>query len=189
LRVEWSPLNQKSKSISIKKDSAQKTKQRSSWIWLAKVLFAFHDLISKALDKTEPPPTPIAIPNEEIKGYAHNSNCCSNDPIHCPTNMVSIKILTDKNKIPIDAGTACLIKSFWCLVSLIPRKQPFMRLFFYSCPVIDPVSNRLTPSSLSFKQGIAFELFTAVLFKFMISFHCNFSPFLNNQKRKLQAYS
>jgi hypothetical protein len=29
----------------------------------------------------------------------------ASEPIHCPTNMVSIKILTDKNKIPIDAGT------------------------------------------------------------------------------------
>jgi hypothetical protein len=26
----------------------------------------------------------------------------ANEPIHCPTKMVSIKILTDMNKIPIE---------------------------------------------------------------------------------------
>jgi hypothetical protein len=34
------------------------------------------------------------------------------DPIQCPTKIVSTKILSDMTKIPIDAGTACLINSF-----------------------------------------------------------------------------
>ena len=32
-------------------------------------------------------------------------------PIHCPTKIVSIKILSDMTNIPIDAGTACFINN------------------------------------------------------------------------------
>ena len=33
------------------------------------------------------------------------------EPIHCPTKMVSIRILRDITKIPIEAGTDCLMSN------------------------------------------------------------------------------
>jgi hypothetical protein len=33
-------------------------------------------------------------------------------PIHCPTKIVSINILSDMTNMPIEAGTACLINNW-----------------------------------------------------------------------------
>jgi hypothetical protein len=70
----------------------------------------------------ELPPIPIAMPSEEIKkviGKTTVTAAMAKEPIHCPTKMVSTKILTDMKRIPIEAGTACLINN--CLMSSEPN--------------------------------------------------------------------
>lgn len=115
------PLAPKSNNISLLKKIPikQKTEDKAKviMIWFAKVIFALSmSLAPSARDKTDPPPTPIAIPSEEIKkviGSTTVTAAMASEPIHCPTNIVSIKILTDRNKMPIDAGTACFMSSFF----------------------------------------------------------------------------
>jgi hypothetical protein len=63
----------------------------------------------------EDPPTPMAIPKAAIKKDTGNTTLIAAmavEPIQWPTNMVSTKIFNDMTRIPIDAGTACLIKIF-----------------------------------------------------------------------------
>ena len=70
----------------------------------------------------ELPPIPKAIPNEEIRNVIGNTTetaAIAKEPIHCPTKMVSIRILTDINNIPIAAGTDCLISN--CLILNVPN--------------------------------------------------------------------
>jgi hypothetical protein len=70
----------------------------------------------------ELPPMPIAIPNDEIKkvmGKTTVTAAIAKEPIHCPTKMVSTNILIDMKRIPIEAGTACLINN--CLMSSEPN--------------------------------------------------------------------
>ncbi|MNS90339.1 hypothetical protein D3C72_1243890 [compost metagenome] len=77
-----------------------------------------------ARESTEPPPTPIAIPKEEIKkviGRTTVTAAIAKEPTHWPTKMVSTKILTDINKIPTEEGMACLISSF--LISCVPNSS------------------------------------------------------------------
>lgn len=65
-----------------------------------------------ARDKTELPPIPIARPSAAIKkviGITTVMAEMANGPIHRPTNIVSTIMFNDMTKIPIEAGTACLI--------------------------------------------------------------------------------
>jgi hypothetical protein len=66
----------------------------------------------------ELPPIPMAMPKEEIRkvmGKTTVTAAIAKEPIHCPTKMVSTKILSDMNKMPIDAGTACFINKLLML--------------------------------------------------------------------------
>jgi hypothetical protein len=69
----------------------------------------------KALEIIEAPPTPIDIPNAAIKKETGSTTLIAAialEPIHWPTKIVSIRILSDITKLPIDAGTACWISNF-----------------------------------------------------------------------------
>jgi hypothetical protein len=70
----------------------------------------------------EDPPIPIAIPNAAIKKETGKTTLIAAiaiEPIHCPTNIVSIKIFNDMTNMPIEAGKACLNKSFE--IGSVPR--------------------------------------------------------------------
>ena len=80
-------------------------------IWFPKVF--------KALLRSSPPsarliidepPIPIAIPNAAIKNETGSTTLIAAiavEPIQFPTKMVSIKILSDITRIPMEAGAAC----------------------------------------------------------------------------------
>ena len=51
------------------------------------------------------------------------------EPIHCPTKIVSIKILTDMNRTPIEDGTACFISSF--LISWLPKSSAVTAIYAF----------------------------------------------------------
>jgi hypothetical protein len=59
-----------------------------------------------------PRPHAIAISSDEIKNVMEQNYLLKQWPADNPLSrkIVSINILTDMNKIPIDAGTACFIK-------------------------------------------------------------------------------
>ena len=66
----------------------------------------------RALDNTDEPPTPIAIPKAAIKKETGNTiliAAIAVVPIQLPTKIVSTKIFKDITRIPTDAGNACLI--------------------------------------------------------------------------------
>jgi hypothetical protein len=51
-------------------------------------------LAPSALDKTDPPPTPIAIPKDEIKNVMGSTTvtaAMASEPIHCPTKWCQLK--------------------------------------------------------------------------------------------------
>jgi hypothetical protein len=63
----------------------------------------------RALEIIEDPPIPIDIPKAAIKKETGKTTFIAAiawAPIQCPTKIVSIKILRDITKMPIDAGTA-----------------------------------------------------------------------------------
>ena len=77
----------------------------------------------------EDPPIPIAIPNAAIKKETGKTTLIAAiaiEPIHCPTNIVSIKIFNDITNMPIEAGSACLNKSFE--IDSIPRFEELVLL-------------------------------------------------------------
>jgi hypothetical protein len=84
-------------------------------IWLPKVISALDlSFAPRALEIMEEPPMPIAIPKAAIKNETGKTTLIAAiacDPIQCPTKIVSIKIFSDITKMPIDAGTACLISN------------------------------------------------------------------------------
>ena len=103
------------------------------------MFFAFSlSFAPKALESTDPPPIPIAIPNEEMKkvnGKTTVTAAMAKEPIHCPTKIVSIKILTDMNKTPIEDGTACFINNF--LMSCVPKSSAVTAIYAFIFSVFD----------------------------------------------------
>ena len=70
----------------------------------------------------EEPPIPMDIPKAAIKketGKTTFMAAMAVAPIQFPTKMVSTRMLSDITKIPIEAGTACLIRSF--PIGCVPR--------------------------------------------------------------------
>src|SRR5690625_7254996 len=68
--------------------------------------------LPKALEITEPPPTPIAIPKAEIKKETGNTTLMAAiavDQIQFPTNIVSTTIFNEITKIPNAEGILCII--------------------------------------------------------------------------------
>ena len=84
-------------------------------IWFPKVFKAFGVLSApSAREIIDEPPIPIAIPKAAIKKDTGSTTfiaAIAVEPIQFPTKIVSTRILSDITKIPIDAGTACLISS------------------------------------------------------------------------------
>lgn len=81
------------------------------------------------------PPTPIAMPNAAIKkdtGSTTFMAAIAVEPIQFPTKIVSTRILRDITKIPIDAGTACFMRSL--PMGCVPRslKPEFDLIFVFS---------------------------------------------------------
>jgi hypothetical protein len=75
--------------------------------------------------------------NDEIKNVIGKTTvtAIASEPIHCPTNIVSTSILTDMNKIPIEAGAACFMRSFLYLQFLVRLKLPFIHSSFQQLPI------------------------------------------------------
>jgi hypothetical protein len=159
------PFAPKSSNISALKNIPSSTKIDAKIkviiIWLAKVTFAFSEFFApRALERTDPPPTPIAIPNDEIKnviGKTTVTAAIASEPIHCPTNIVSTSIFTDMNKIPIEAGAACFKRSFF--ISSVPSSSAETAIYtFVFSRATHSVIQLLTvlhQASPSFKHGTA----------------------------------
>src|SRR5690606_16043311 len=70
------------------------------------------------------PPTPMAMPRAAIKKETGSTTlmaAMAMGPIQFPTKMESTKVFRDITKIPMEAGTACLIKSF--PMGCVPRSS------------------------------------------------------------------
>ena len=85
-------------------------------IWFPNVFKAFSWLLApKALEMMLDPPIPMAIPKAAIKKETGNTTlmaAMAMEPIQLPTKMESTNTFSDITKIPMDAGTACLINNF-----------------------------------------------------------------------------
>ena len=92
-------------------------------IWFPKVLKALALLFApNALEMIEEPPIPIAIPKAAIKNETGRTTLIAAIailPIQLPTKMVSIRILSDITRIPIEAGNACFISKV--LMGSVPK--------------------------------------------------------------------
>jgi hypothetical protein len=58
----------------------------------------------------------MAIPNDEIRnviGKTTVTTAIASGPIHCPTNIVSIRMFRDMNKIPIEQALPVLSVVFY----------------------------------------------------------------------------
>ena len=98
-------------------------------------------LAPRALEIIEDPPIPMDIPKAAIKKDTGNTTfiaAIAVDPIQFPTKMVSTRIFNDITKIPIDAGTACLISNL--LMGCDPKSWADIFAMFLNClcPISDP---------------------------------------------------
>ena len=78
----------------------------------------------------------------------------------CPTKIVSISILRDITKIPIAAGTDCLIRSL--LIDLLPKSEILESLIYdftngILAQLLIHLANNLTQFGSSFRQGIVMK--------------------------------
>jgi hypothetical protein len=107
---------------------------------IGKVVLLFYDFFAPKARKNRTTSHTYGHPNDEIRnviGKTTVTTAMASGPIHCPTNIVSIRMFRDMNKIPIEAGAACFISSFLCLWFLIRQLLPFN--FFESHSFSNPI--------------------------------------------------
>ncbi len=102
-------------------------------IWLPKV-FNARSLwpAPSALEIMEEPPIPMAIPSAAIKNETGSTTliaAMAMEPIQLPTKMVSTKMFSDITKIPIEAGTACLISKL--PIESVPNAADLLFILYY----------------------------------------------------------
>jgi hypothetical protein len=150
-------------------------KKRVIIIWLAKVTFAFLGFAPRALERSAA--YTYSHSNDEIKNVIGKTvtAAIASEPIHCPTNMVSTSILTDMNKID-RSWSSLFYEEFF--ISSVPSSSAETAIYtFVFSTATHSVIHLLTVahhSSPSFKHGTA-KNSSAMYFKFVISFHCDFN--------------
>jgi alanine dehydrogenase len=84
---------------------------------VSKVTFAFSFFLHQGLWKEQIRLYTYSHSNDEIKKVIGKlqTAAIASEPIHCPTNVY--QILTDMNKIPIEAGAACFMRFFYIFSS------------------------------------------------------------------------
>jgi hypothetical protein len=97
---------------------------------IGKSSFVFYVFLHLKRAKEQNHPHTYGHPNDEIRNVIGKLllRLRVSGPIHCPTNIVSIRMFRDMNKIPIEAGAACFISSFF--MSVVPNSSSYIFFFF-----------------------------------------------------------